>query len=99
VGVELQRLEISVHSGTPQHVPTAQTEPAGHVLPTPVQPVPPQLKSSPQKPPPVESVQQKQLLPLHGMKVAHVAPAQPGLGFDTPCAETGVTAPTIIGAT
>jgi hypothetical protein len=94
-----QRLEISVHFGTPQHVLIVHTLPAGQLLPTPEQPVALQLKSMPQKPPPVDSVQQKQLEPLHGMKVAQVAPTQPGLGFDTPCAETGVTAPTIIGAT
>jgi hypothetical protein len=88
-----------VHFGTPQHVLTVQTKPAGQVLPTPEQPGLLQRKFSPQKPPPVDSVQQKQLTPLHGMKAVHLEPAQPGLGFDTPCAKTGVTAPTIIGAT
>ncbi len=95
----MQRLEISVHDGTTQHVLTAQMKPAAQVLPTPEQVTPPQLKSTPQKPPPVDSVQQKQLVPLHGMKFPQLAPTQPGLGFDTLCAETGVTAPTIIGAT
>jgi hypothetical protein len=100
VVTDVQRLEIRVHFGTPQHVLTAQMKPAAQVLPTPEQPALEQRKSIPQKPPPVDSVQQKQLgLGLHAMKVAQLAPTQPGLGFDTLCAETGVTAPTIIGAT
>lgn len=100
VGDVVHSDDTGVHFGETQHVFTAQTNPDGHVSGVPVQSETElQRKFRPQNPPPVDSVQQKQLVLTQAMKVWQFAPTHPGLGFETPWADTGVTAPTIMGAT